>query len=624
MTRLHRTARVLYWLVPIAFCIALYWRGMRIWFAQDDFAWLGLRIHVTDFRSFLWAMFTPLAQGTIRPFSERGFFMLFSYFFGLRALPFRLFVFLNQFVNIVLLVLVTRKLTKSDLAGLVAPLLWLANAAVVTPMAWTSSYNEIQFTTFLLTSFYLFIRYTETGARKFYWAQWVTFVLGFGALELNVVYPALAAFFAILFARRYLLSTIPMFAVSGVYAVIHRMFSAQEKNFYYDLDFHFRPVISTLAHYWNLLLGFFMYVTLRSRPHWIGHAAAILITVVIIGFAAWQTWRRQFLPLFLVGWFLIMLSPLLPLHNHVTDYYMFTASIGIAMLAAYAISVAWKQGWILAAVATGLAALYLIPSVIVAHVVITNDFDRADRVRAIVQSVAYAKRIHPGKTILLKDIDDDMFWSVIYDSPFRIFGWKDVFVTPDSRPQIHDNPNLGAIDSYFLPEAPMVRALNDGTALVYALEDRQLRNVTPQYTVFLNSEPQPALSPSIDVGAPYFKEQVGEGWYGPEGGFRWSRKHAVVYLLGPTAAGQKLTVHGRAPEQQVKLGPLHFALTIDGRTQPVKSIEKANAEFVFVYDLPADLVRKPKIEVAFTLDRTIRVPTDDRDFGVTFGEFIIR
>ena len=82
---MSRVVRVAFWLTPIAFCICLYWLGMRIWFQQDDFAWLNLRNHVTGFRSFLWAMFAPLAQGTIRPWSERGFFMVFSYFFGLRA-----------------------------------------------------------------------------------------------------------------------------------------------------------------------------------------------------------------------------------------------------------------------------------------------------------------------------------------------------------------------------------------------------------------------------------------------------------------------------------------------------------------------------------------------------------
>ena len=141
---MNRALKAAYWVTPIVFCLLLYWRGLRIWFAMDDFAWLSLRSHVVDFRTFLWAMFSPLAQGTVRPFSERGFFMVFSYFFGLRALPYRAFVFLNQFVNIVLVMLMTRKLTKSDLAAFLAPLLWLVNVALIIPMSWSASYNEIQ------------------------------------------------------------------------------------------------------------------------------------------------------------------------------------------------------------------------------------------------------------------------------------------------------------------------------------------------------------------------------------------------------------------------------------------------------------------------------------------------
>jgi len=132
------------------------------------------------------------------------------------------------------------------------------------------------------------------------------------------------------------------------------------------------------------------------------------------------------------------------------------------------------------------------------------------------------------------------------------------------------------------------------------------------------------LAPSIDVGASYFKSQVGEGWYGLEGGFRWSSEHAVVYLPGPAAPGKKLTVHGSAPEQQIKAGPLHFALTIDGHKQPVKIIDQTNPDFRFEYDLDDALVGRSRIEVAFTIDRTIRVATDDRNLGLAFGEFAIQ
>jgi hypothetical protein len=608
----------------MAFCVALYNLGLRTWFMQDDFAWLMLRSQVVDLHSLLWALFTPLAQGTVRVFSERAFFMVFSYFFGLHALPYRIFIFANQLLNVALVMLVARKLTGSALGGFLAPFLWLANAVLVMPMIWTSSYNEIQCATFLLLSFYLFLRYTETGERRFYWLQWLTFVLGFGSLEINVVYPAIAALYAILFARSYLRPTLPMFAVSAAFALIHRVASTVKQGFYYDLDFHPRPVFTTLIAYWNILFGVPDYVRLWNRPYWWGVAAVVLLSAAILGFVAWQTWKRRFLPLFLVGWFVIILSPLLPVHNHVSDYYLYIPAIGLAMLAAHAISLAWQRGVGLTALAAGLALLYLIPSAMTARVAMRYHFNRAQQARTLVQSVAYAKHIHPGKTILLRDVNDELFWSAVWDSPFHIFGWYDVFLTPDSRQRIHEDPNFGSIDSYMLPESAVQRALNDRAAVVYAVENRRLKNITESYTIFVNSQPEPALASRVDVGAPSFKDQLGEGWYVLENGFRWCGKHAVVYLRGPTSVGQKLAVHGYANELQTKLGAVHLAVTVNGEKEPVQTIDGTNAEFHFEYDLPTDLVGRPKIEVGVTVDRTVRVPTDVRELGLVFGDFSIR
>ena len=66
-------------------------------------------------------MFAPLAQGTIRPWSERGFFLLFYSLFGLEALPFRIWVFLTQFANLILVASLTIRITKSRLAGFLRP-----------------------------------------------------------------------------------------------------------------------------------------------------------------------------------------------------------------------------------------------------------------------------------------------------------------------------------------------------------------------------------------------------------------------------------------------------------------------------------------------------------------------
>lgn len=616
-----RAARAAYWLTPIAFCIALYWLGIRIWFSQDDFAWLGLRSQVTDFSSLMNALFAPRAQGTIRPFTDRGFFLLFSYFFGLRALPYRLFVFLNQFLNIVLLTMLARKLTRSQLAGFAAPVLWLANISLIGPMSWSSSYNEIQCTTFILASLYLFVRYTETGDRRFYWAQFATFVLGFGALEINVVYPALAAAYAVLLARRYWRSTLPLFGISAIYTIVDRMVASHAGDFYYDMDFRLGTMLWTFSRYWEILLGAPVYGRGHGWPHWRVDIAVAALTAAILAFVVWQTWKRNFLPLFLLIWFFAVLAPLLPLHNHVTDYYLTIPAIGMAILGAYGLALAWRGGWTRTAGAAAVLLIYVAPSVGVIKSAMPAYFDRADRARALVQSVAYAKRIHPGKLILLDNVDNDLFWSAVYDSPFRALGWRDVFMTPQSLTLIHSDPHLDPAAFHALAPSAIARELRNDEAVVYAVQNRQLRNVTREYAAMVEAQPDPPLAASIDLGVPYYDDQVGQGWYALETGFRWSSGHSVVYLPGPASAGRKLHVYGIAPDVQLDKGPVHLTLTIDGRPQPVQTVN--SAIFDLYYDLPSDLIGQRKVEVAFTLDRTVHAGADTRNLGLVFGRFSI-
>ena len=191
-TRHVTVKRTLYWIIPSLFCVVLYWHGLRAWFQMDDFAWLGLHRLVTDFDSLISTLFRPMAQGTVRPLSERLFFLGFWHLFGMEALPYRIFVFATQFSNLALITIITRRLTGSSVAGFLAPILWLVSPVIYEPMVWTSAYNQILCAFFLLLEFYLLLRWVETGSKRWYAAMWIAFLLGFGALELNVDFPALA------------------------------------------------------------------------------------------------------------------------------------------------------------------------------------------------------------------------------------------------------------------------------------------------------------------------------------------------------------------------------------------------------------------------------------------------
>src|ERR1035441_8700425 len=131
----------------------------------------------------------PQAQGTIRPLSERAFFMLGFSLFGLDALPFKMVVFATQFANLALVTSIGARLTGLRWAGFFAAVFWALNSSGIEPLGWSCVYDQVLCGFFLLLAFHFLLRYIETGERRYNLFQWAAFLVGFGALELNVVYP---------------------------------------------------------------------------------------------------------------------------------------------------------------------------------------------------------------------------------------------------------------------------------------------------------------------------------------------------------------------------------------------------------------------------------------------------
>src|ERR1035438_8921345 len=88
---------------------------------------------------------------------------------------------------------VTRRLTGSTAAGFLAPILWIANSKLILVMTWCLAYDYTLCAAFLLTAFWLFLRWMDPSGRRYYLCMWAVFLLGFGVLETNIVFPLLAA-----------------------------------------------------------------------------------------------------------------------------------------------------------------------------------------------------------------------------------------------------------------------------------------------------------------------------------------------------------------------------------------------------------------------------------------------
>jgi hypothetical protein len=614
-------------MLAVAVLFGVYGQGLDTWFEQDDFAWLSLRDEVRDFPSFLTAMFAPKAQGTIRPWSERTFFMGFRTLFDLDALPYRILVFGTQALNLWLLVAVTRRITGSTLAAGAAAVFWTVNAALGVPLAWTSAYNQILCPAFLLGAFYFLLRWLDSGRARDYLLQALIFVLGFGALEHNIVYPALAAAWVVLAGRaRALVSILPLGVISAAYLALHNAVSPKAAaTGPYALHTDPASLWATLAWYFLNFAGGLRMQGLELPP-WLktaGAASAIVVGAGLVVFLLARLRNREWTALFPLAWFAILLAPVLPLRDHLSDYYLVMPALGLSMLGGWAFSGAMRTGWAGRIPAAGLAALYLATTVPVGRETVAYYHHISNRVRNLVLGVRFAHGLHPGKVILLSGVDSDLFWSGINDKPFRLDGIRDVFLTPGSEANIQPYPALGDPAAFVLPPAQTLRVLGQGRAVVYDAAGERLRNITRTYSALARSSLRPTLASRIDVGHRLYEQQLGAGWEPatPEG-YRWMGKRATV-RLGVPERGGKLVVEGYCTAEQASGGGVELTASIAGNVLLKKRIETEGA-----FLAESGPLERPgpqgEIEVLLQVSRVVRPAGEDRELGLVFGKLSLR
>ena len=476
--------RIGYYICVPLLSLILYWPGLICWFQKDDFAWLGLYRMLHGWGDLPAVLFTPFAQGTIRTLSERVFYTLFHALFGLNPLPFRVWAFLTFFAALGMLSRVTAKLTGSRAAGFWAALLWAMNGCMGFALSWTAIYNELLCSLFFLAGIWLLIRYDETGARRFLIWHWVVYLLGFSVLELNVVYPALAAVYALCRARRLLWSIVPMWVPAILYSVLHMLVAPMQTSGPYKMYWDIR-IFSTLWTYWKWALG-------PSRLNLVGiypspgrSFLTILFTAALVCFLAGQVWKRQWMVLFFPAWFVIILAPLLPLREHMSDYYLTIPLLGLAMWGAWALVSAWHGGLPARAAAITLAVVYLAVSIPVARATAASFFQRGERIKSAVLGLVDENRKQPGQRMILQGVDTDLFWSAFIHRPLRLYGIDDVYLTPESRSGIEGDTESPDARAFFLDPAETRKSLDNGRARVFDLTGSRVRDVTGQYRAAL-------------------------------------------------------------------------------------------------------------------------------------------
>ena len=556
--------------LPVLLLLALYWPAVTGWFFQDDFGWLNLRHDVQSAPGLARALFAPKAHGNMRPLGENAYWLVLPSVFGVNALAMHLTAFVTQAASLLLLGAIVERLAKSRLAAFGAQVLWMADIGVAEALGWSSIYNQILSGFFFLLAFYFLLRYAEAGRPRDWLWQWVAFVLGLGALEINVVYPALAAVYALLYARPLLKKIAPLFAVSALAVFLHFHFAPLASAGAYAPVVDGR-VFSTVWTYWAWALG--------PMPLWLTAiltaAAAVLVVFAIV--------RRRYAALLALAWFFLPLLPYLPLPDHRMDYYLAVPAIGIAMLGAFALAESRLVASVFLLIYLGAAVPKAINTARWAH-------DRGTRLETLAQGVEDVHRHSPGKIILLEGIDTDFFWSGIADLPFRALEIPHVDLAPSELTAIQAAPEL--LSKYTLPAALARRSLSNGSAGLYRFEGDTLRPVEPSA---VPGEDEPHF---VNIADDTFRDYLGAGWTNGPRALRAMNGAAIARIGGP-----------RTPSDHLYIGvfethDFHLSVTANGVELPIELAARNIDLTEYRATLPAAAVTWKSMEISLRADRS--------------------
>ena len=132
--------------------------------------------------------------------------------------------------------------------------------------------------------------------------------------------------------------------------------------------------------------------------------------------------KKEWTAGFCAAWFGALLAPVLLLPDHLTPYYLTVPSIGVAWLAGWVCVRAWSQGGLARFTAMALGAAYLLLSAAGIDAQTRWFEQRSNRMRDAVEAVATEAAAHPGVSIALQGVDDELYQAGFQDHPFSLVG----------------------------------------------------------------------------------------------------------------------------------------------------------------------------------------------------------
>ena len=379
------------------------------------------------------------------------------------------------------------------------------------------------------------------------------------------------------------------------------------------------PLFQTLWTYWAWT---FAPVNAHNRT-----VLVAIFPIALIGFVFYQWRQAKRLPLFFLLWFFVTLGPLLPLRDHISEYYLAIPVLGIGAILALAVTQGSPAVRFAAPV---FAILFLAVHVPLARFGTRWYLGHTRAVRNLVWGVQQARKLHPDKTILLTGVSDDLYLDSLAHSVFRTLDIPDVYLAPELAAAVVrlDTQNPDALNNV-LPPGPTVHALQKEILQVYSVSGDRLRNITSLYertaTAQFGGDPEKYVPQRVDAGVPLLGYLLGSTWYPPVGNFRWMPSRASFRIGVPRIGNANLILNGFCPPEQTRSGPLTLAVLVNGVEVTETKFFKPETTFSRTFVLPPEMVgQQSAVEITLVVDRTLKQTPDSPPLGLAFGVFQIR
>lgn len=423
-------------LVVAAGGVLLFHRGLASWFALDDFLWLHVA-RLAPERGAWTTLGTATLHGTWRPLSEPGFFTACYRLFGLHALPYRALVFATYAGDVVLVGALAARLGATRAWSLAAAALFAVHSGLLVPMCWTSSYNQVLTIGLIAGELIVWLDWCERGGRCRYAALLALYALSLLALEVNVVFPAIAAcaLGALEPRRRWRelsLALAPLCALAAAWAAIHLVHAPAAQRGIYQLRFGWINVV-VLWRYWRWTV---LPAQLWEDQAWRSIVPAIA-GALAIGGVAWRARRGDRRPLLLLVTYAMTFGPslLLPAHIDSAPNVVATPAFAFALAFASLLAPLARAGRAGRAAALGLAGGFAGVMIYGSAIGCREWSERTRTVEPIIRRVMAARAAAPERPIRVRGADDDFLSYAGEDNAFDALGLDAVCVelTPEAR-----------------------------------------------------------------------------------------------------------------------------------------------------------------------------------------------